>query len=89
MSGATWPARGELIREEAARVLDDTQVGTEVPVDICLYNGLVRSSKTITKGGPDRFDVFHEIDGTLLMFDREMAIEMLIGVRSTWDGILK
>ena len=55
-------------------------------VDWDLANGLLRSSKEITKIDIDLYQIFHGIDGSLTYFSREGICEVLAGLRDVWDG---
>lgn len=70
--------------DERLKQLLEGKPGTQVDFDFT--NGLLRSSKTITKDDDDSFTVCHEIDGTFVGFDRAGIIEVFEGKRSPWEG---
>jgi hypothetical protein len=94
MSGIPY----ELTREEAeAALLATTPQEVNVNLNLDLSDGVVRSSKEMFLSGYSipfdkdssegrTFSIFHGIDGTVVDFTYEQAIEVLMGTRDPWDG---
>lgn len=72
-------------RQEAEALLA-TMDDRGVQLDVSLSNGFIRSSKDMWKNDDDLYTVWHSIDDTFVHFTREQAIEVLMGVRSPWEG---
>lgn len=87
----------DMTREQAdAALMASNPQDSYVQVDLDLSNGIVRSSKEmmLNQYDPDDVDnrdkrgymILHEIDGTIVCFTHEQAIEVLMGERDPWDG---
>lgn len=86
-----------ITRQQAVMALmNATPQSPEVKVNIDATNGVLRSSKEMYLSGymtllPDdpvgrTYTIFHGIDGTLVDFTFDEAVEVLMGERSPWDG---
>ena len=54
--------------------------------DATRSNGILISSKEVTKQSADSFSVFHGIDGSMSWFTRKGMAEVFTGDRDIWDG---
>lgn len=58
-------------------------------VDIVLSNGLVRSTKEVSKEEDNRYRIDHLIDGSETYFTKKGIIDVLQYRRSVWEGDIK
>ena len=79
------PSKAEMMQETRDQLLAMKADGSDL-LDVSLSNGLVRSSKELSRIDQDTWRIFHDIDGTITEFTLDQAAEVVLGLRSPWEG---